>query len=736
MALNESGAMALQNAMKLARAAIQLDTESRQKEAYCEYLKSINFISQALIEDAQTKDEMELITPDVQKMLKLADQCLERIKSTAAKLGKVGNMPTASQETKPARTPSHRRVASDGGGTSLSFLPPEVFKKLQSPEMLLTKRSSKLPSPIKKTKAVPKKLHIRCAHRDLANASTSSSSIRSTSKKTNDKMLKSKTQQWKDKVAKTNPQKSEEKKTRELLYSRYYRAQCAAAADILRKRNLTAKEREEAEMWLKRKINNNETARIRMQRMNERKAAAGKKDRSYRLKKTQTRQQHEITRIKEAEKKRRQRSGYTQERKEAISSRRRELYAIKVNKNKMAALKDYEKIMNEKEEKLKEMGKQLKAKEIELANRNDELQNRTVQVLKANSMLPEEESLDFRTDIARNKALERVRKALPKRRSHCINTTLELIKKSSPTKAVAFREAGIGTENKLQAGVMEIITTGLQAPRNSSTRKVLASTLNALRMHKLQREFCRQSGISRKLLQKAHKLKAGRRPLSSETVKAIHEFYEVNSKQLPDEKLVSKKTLKPRHVMELSISQLHCQFIKAHPDMPVSASAFYKLRPKHVKSKQKKKKQNSKKKSSGKKKSSPKATHDAANHDTTHHLTIGPCAVYTGKASPEPEKLIVNDFVAVKFELGKNSTACIVYMAMVTDVRRDEVQVKFMRRDKTGFYSFTSECQATHPMVDIVQVMAEPSTVQVGRAFQYKFDEQDLSNISSKFVLK
>ncbi|XP_038662295.1 VPS9 domain-containing protein 1 isoform X2 [Scyliorhinus canicula] len=140
MALNESGAMALQNAMKLARAAIQLDTESRQKEAYCEYLKSINFISQALIEDAQTKDEMELITPDVQKMLKLADQCLERIKSTAAKLGKVGNMPTASQETKPARTPSHRRVASDGGGTSLSFLPPEVFKKLQSPEMLLTKR--------------------------------------------------------------------------------------------------------------------------------------------------------------------------------------------------------------------------------------------------------------------------------------------------------------------------------------------------------------------------------------------------------------------------------------------------------------------------------------------------------------------------------------------------------------------------------------------------------------------
>ncbi|XP_078400668.1 VPS9 domain-containing protein 1 isoform X4 [Cetorhinus maximus] len=140
MALTESGANALQNAMKLARVAIQLDTESRQKEAYCEYLKSINFISQALIEDAQTKDEVELVTPEVQKMLKLADQCLERIKTTAAKLGKVENKPAASQDTKPSYTPSHRRVASDGGGTSTSFLPPEAFKKMQIPETLITKR--------------------------------------------------------------------------------------------------------------------------------------------------------------------------------------------------------------------------------------------------------------------------------------------------------------------------------------------------------------------------------------------------------------------------------------------------------------------------------------------------------------------------------------------------------------------------------------------------------------------
>uniref|UniRef100_UPI00398F0E7B VPS9 domain-containing protein 1 n=1 Tax=Pristiophorus japonicus TaxID=55135 RepID=UPI00398F0E7B len=140
MALAEPGANALQNAMKLARVAIQLDTDSKQKEAYCEYLKSINFISQALIEDAQTKDEKELVTPEVQKMLKLADQCLERIKTTAAKLGKVECKPATSQVTKPSYTPSHRRVVSDGGGTGTSFLSPEVFQKMQIPETLMTKR--------------------------------------------------------------------------------------------------------------------------------------------------------------------------------------------------------------------------------------------------------------------------------------------------------------------------------------------------------------------------------------------------------------------------------------------------------------------------------------------------------------------------------------------------------------------------------------------------------------------
>ena len=65
-------------------------------------------------------------------------------------------------------------------------------------------------------------------------------------------------------------------------------------------------------------------------------------------------------------------------------------------------------------------------------------------------------------------------------------------------------------------------------------------------------------------------------------MKEIKNFYEVNANQLADKKFVSKKTGKARHVMDRSIATLHAQYIKAHPDKPVSATVFYSLRPKHV----------------------------------------------------------------------------------------------------------------------------------------------------------
>ena len=92
-------------------------------------------------------------------------------------------------------------------------------------------------------------------------------------------------------------------------------------------------------------------------------------------------------------------------------------------------------------------------------------------------------------------------------------------------------------------------------------------------------------GCSRKLLGKAKKQTAGRKPVSLEAIKCVQEFYEANSNPLPYKKLVSKKTSKPRHVMDCSLAQLYEKYTKAHPENPVSATIFYMHRPIHVKCK-------------------------------------------------------------------------------------------------------------------------------------------------------
>ncbi|NXI34063.1 VP9D1 protein, partial [Galbula dea] len=126
---------ALQTAMRAASGALEMDSAGRQREAYVEYLKSITFIAQALQDEVTATEGSEGLAPDTPKMLKLAEQCLERVKSIAAALGKA-QVKSAAQERSvgPAALPRHRRVFSDEGGKLSPFLPPEIFQKLQLAE--------------------------------------------------------------------------------------------------------------------------------------------------------------------------------------------------------------------------------------------------------------------------------------------------------------------------------------------------------------------------------------------------------------------------------------------------------------------------------------------------------------------------------------------------------------------------------------------------------------------------
>lgn len=191
MATADGGLKPLQNAMKMAKVAIQLDGGNKHKEAYCEYLRTINFISHALLEEAASQKESEMVVVEVERMLRLAEQCLERAKSfigksaeppdtsfsassscppsqsqpsqtavpSAANTANPGSPDTPVEAGHKATSPTktgHRRVMSEGGGEPSPFLPPEIFQKLQTEESQDT--SKKELTPIEEASRLNQKL--------------------------------------------------------------------------------------------------------------------------------------------------------------------------------------------------------------------------------------------------------------------------------------------------------------------------------------------------------------------------------------------------------------------------------------------------------------------------------------------------------------------------------------------------------------------------------------------------
>ncbi|XP_031197589.1 VPS9 domain-containing protein 1 isoform X2 [Mastomys coucha] len=155
-AAGDGGAKPLQSAMKLANKAIELDTGNRPREAYVEYLRSIHYISQVLLEDVENTTAGETVPPETSKMLKLAEQCLERAQSTATKLGRICLKPAVpAAPPAPLPTSRHRRVCSDEGGKLSPFLPPEIFQKLQVAE---SQNSKKELTPLEKASLQNQKL--------------------------------------------------------------------------------------------------------------------------------------------------------------------------------------------------------------------------------------------------------------------------------------------------------------------------------------------------------------------------------------------------------------------------------------------------------------------------------------------------------------------------------------------------------------------------------------------------
>lgn len=59
-----------------------------------------------------------------------------------------------------------------------------------------------------------------------------------------------------------------------------------------------------------------------------------------------------------------------------------------------------------------------------------------------------------------------------------------------------------------------------------------------------------------------------------------------------------------------------------------------------------------------------------------------------------------------------------------------------MKRTTQGDFIFTAERKAAHPIDDIVMTMTDPVMVPLGRAFVYRFDEQEMASIPRNLLLK
>ncbi|KAM9808116.1 VPS9 domain-containing protein 1 [Neosynchiropus ocellatus] len=115
MADGDAAVRSLQSAMKMAKEAIQLDGGNRHQEAYCQYLRTIGFISQVLLQQAEAAASQERpAAVEVGRMLRLAEQCLERARSFT------GTPSDPRLQTSPpqASLPAHA-AAADSGVTQL-----------------------------------------------------------------------------------------------------------------------------------------------------------------------------------------------------------------------------------------------------------------------------------------------------------------------------------------------------------------------------------------------------------------------------------------------------------------------------------------------------------------------------------------------------------------------------------------------------------------------------------------
>ncbi|KAJ8048418.1 hypothetical protein HOLleu_00729 [Holothuria leucospilota] len=128
----------------------------------------------------------------------------------------------------------------------------------------------------------------------------------------------------------------------------------------------------------------------------------------------------------------------------------------------------------------------------------------------------------------------------------------------------------------------------LKYSRNSNQRmqrRQFASSLSFLKKYKLLRKGAKMFGVPPKIINTDPSVLKYRnaQKIPTATRTKVSNYYEMHSVELPDQKHISKRTLKKTRVLEKPINLLFTQFREDFPELKVGASVFFALRPKHVK---------------------------------------------------------------------------------------------------------------------------------------------------------
>lgn len=184
-------------------------------------------------------------------------------------------------------------------------------------------------------------------------------------------------------------------------------------------------------------------------------------------------------------------------------------------------------------------------------------------------------------------ALHRARSSLPKSPKRFASVVQNLVDRASPRKKAALAKVGLFRHcSKFTSKVTKVVKVLFNDLRKKSKRasntRVVSAALSVLKKYRLLSTASKRFGVPIKSITNRSYSKSRSDALPRSTITAVQEFLRNSATTLPDKKLVSKKFLEGKMLLDRPMREFHREFLKANPEIKIGISKFCSIRPKNV----------------------------------------------------------------------------------------------------------------------------------------------------------